>query len=45
MSVTKIVSGEFLPHRLTDDAAVRSALLGRVWVFTFIDLLFEKRAV
>lgn len=34
----------FLPHELTDDAAVGSALLGRVWIFTLVDLLFETRA-
>lgn len=47
-SVAKFVSGGlgmFLPHRLTNDAAVGSALLGRVWIFTFIDLLFEKGRV
>lgn len=32
----------FLPHGLADDAAVRSALLRRVWVFTFVDLVMRK---
>lgn len=47
-SVAKFVSGGlgmFLPHRLANDAAVGSALLGRVWIFTFVDLLFEESGV
>lgn len=35
----------FLPHRLANNAAVGSALLGRVWIFTFVDLLFEESGV
>jgi hypothetical protein len=45
LSVARFVSvklGRFLPHGLADDAAVRSALLRRVWVFTFVDLAMRK---
>lgn len=35
----------FLPHKLTNNATVGSALLGRVWIFTFVDLLFENGRV
>lgn len=45
LSVARFVSVKlerFLPHALADDAAVGSALLRRVWVFTFVDLVMRK---
>lgn len=47
-SVAKFVSdglGMFLPHSLANNAAVGPALLGRVWILTFVDLLFDKDKV